>query len=244
MRCPRTGARRQTDRRADSRRKAHPRTVRANFIGRATRTTFSPRLSPSRSRPSSERCTPLDEVRRTRRHGPRTGHVPPHGRRTHLQCGCLARQCTLRDTTTDVGADVLSFGGTKNGLMGGEAVVFFSTRASRSNMHFIRKQQMQLASKMRFFSAQFVALLEDDLWLRNAQHANAMAQQLAKPSPNAPGVTITQGAGQRRFATFPRQRSRNSRRPTRSTFGTRPSAKCAGCARGTPPKTTSTSSES
>jgi len=111
--------------------------------------------------------------------------------------------CTLRETTTDAGADVLSFGGTKNGLMAGEAVVFLNP-AFATNMHFIRKQQMQLASKMRFFSAQFVALLEGDLWLRNAQHANAMAQQLAKAVMNAPGVTITRKVQANAvFATLP-----------------------------------------
>jgi threonine aldolase len=71
-------------------------------------------------------------------------------------------------------------------------------------MNFIRKQQMQLASKMRFFSAQFVALLEGDLWLRNARHANAMAQQLAKAVGDVPGVTITRRVQANAvFATLP-----------------------------------------
>lgn len=97
----------------------------------------------------------------------------------------------LRETTTDVGVDVLSFGGTKNGLMGGEAVVVLRSGLAE-NTPFIRKQQMQLASKMRFISAQFLALFEDDLWRHNATHANAMAQRLRDAVVDIPGVTITQ----------------------------------------------------
>jgi len=97
----------------------------------------------------------------------------------------------LRETTGDCGVDVLSFGGTKNGLMGGEAVVFFRRELARDAL-FLRKQQMQLASKMRFISVQFLALLEGDLWRRNAAHANAMAQRLAGAVRGVPGVRITQ----------------------------------------------------
>lgn len=85
--------------------------------------------------------------------------------------------CSLKALTTDLGVDILSFGGTKNGLMGVEAVVFLKKGLSE-NFQYVRKQQMQLASKMRFLSAQFIALLEGDLWLRNASHANAMAKLL------------------------------------------------------------------
>jgi threonine aldolase len=74
---------------------------------------------------------------------------------------------------------VLSFGGTKNGLMGAEAIIFLKPGLAE-NFPYVRKQQMQLASKMRFLSAQMVALLEDDLWKQNASHANAMAKLLEK----------------------------------------------------------------
>jgi len=84
---------------------------------------------------------------------------------------------SLKALTTDLGVDVLSFGGTKNGLMGAEAIVFLKEGLA-DNFQYIRKQQMQLASKMRFLSAQMIALLEGDLWLRNAAHANAMAKLL------------------------------------------------------------------
>jgi threonine aldolase len=83
----------------------------------------------------------------------------------------------LREITRDAGVDVLSLGGTKNGAMLGEAVVLLDPEASHG-LRYLRKLDMQLASKMRFVSAQLVALLEGDLWLRNASHANAMAQRL------------------------------------------------------------------
>lgn len=103
-----------------------------------------------------------------------------------------ALNTSLKSLTTDVGVDVLSFGGTKNGLMGVEVVVFLKPGLSK-NFEYVRKQQMQLASKMRYLSAQFVALLEGDLWLRNAKHANAMAKLLEeKIIKNLPQVQILQ----------------------------------------------------
>jgi threonine aldolase len=97
----------------------------------------------------------------------------------------------LRAITADAGVDVLSFGGTKNGLLGGEAVVFFRQEHAAA-FRFIRKQGMQLASKMRFVAAQFDALLGTDLWLRSARHANAMAQRLGLGLGAVPGVALTQ----------------------------------------------------
>ena len=84
---------------------------------------------------------------------------------------------TLRQATRDLGVDVLSFGGTKNGIMGGEAVVFFN-RGLSADFLYLRKQGMQLASKMRFIAVQFEALLTNDLWRRSAEHANRMARLL------------------------------------------------------------------
>ncbi len=89
----------------------------------------------------------------------------------------------------DAGVDVLSFGGTKNGALNAEAVVTFRTEATTS-LRFLRKQSMQLSSKMRFVAAQFVALLTDDLWLRSATHANAMAARLGAGVAAVPGVTL------------------------------------------------------
>jgi threonine aldolase len=96
---------------------------------------------------------------------------------------------TLRQATRDLGVDVLSFGGTKNGIMGGEAVVFFN-RAVSSDFRFLRKQGMQLASKMRFIAAQFEALLTNDLWRRSAEHANRMARLLEAEVRKIPQVRI------------------------------------------------------
>ncbi len=91
---------------------------------------------------------------------------------------------TLRQATRDLGVDALSFGGTKNGLMGGEAVVFFNKNLAESkagqDFLYLRKQGMQLASKMRFIAAQMEVLLTNDLWLTNAQHSNRMAKLLER----------------------------------------------------------------
>jgi threonine aldolase len=87
------------------------------------------------------------------------------------------------------GVDVLSFGGTKNGALGAEAVITFRSE-SDTGLRFIRKQSMQLSSKMRFVAAQFVALLTDDLWLRNAAHANAMARRLGIGASAVTGVEL------------------------------------------------------
>lgn len=104
---------------------------------------------------------------------------------------CAAEGVDLRTMTTDAGVDAMSFGGTKNGAIIAEAVVILNPAIDvAGNLGFIRKQYMQLASKMRFSAAQFIALLTDDLWRRNAEHANAMAQRLADGVRTIPGVII------------------------------------------------------
>ena len=95
----------------------------------------------------------------------------------------------LRAHTLDAGVDVISFGGTKNGLVYGEAVVWLRPELARY-AGYLRKQLTQLPSKMRFVSAQFLALFEDDLWLRSAGHANAMAARLGRELATFPGVTV------------------------------------------------------
>lgn len=95
--------------------------------------------------------------------------------------------CSLADLAEH--ADVLSFGGTKNGAMGVEALIAMRP-GDAGNAPYLRKQHMQLSSKMRFLAAQFIALLEDDLWLRNASHANAMAARLASGLADLPGVDV------------------------------------------------------
>lgn len=96
---------------------------------------------------------------------------------------------TFKEMIADTGVDVLSFGGTKNGLMLGEAVVFLNPALAK-DFQYLRKQAMQLASKMRFISAQFTALLKDDLWLKNATHSNKMASKLAIGVKDIPGIEI------------------------------------------------------
>jgi threonine aldolase len=118
-----------------------------------------------------------------------------HGMLLHMDGARLANAaaalgCSLRELTAGAGVDVLSFGGTKNGLMLGEAVIAFDP-ALAEPLLYLRKQSMQLASKMRFLAAQFDALLEDELWRRNAARANAMAARLAAAVTALPGVRLT-----------------------------------------------------
>jgi len=96
----------------------------------------------------------------------------------------------LRHLTADVGVDILSFGGTKNGMMVGEAIVFFDA-ALAADFKYRRKQGMQLASKMRFIAAQFEALLTDDLWRRCAAQANRMALLLSEQLQSVPEISIS-----------------------------------------------------
>jgi threonine aldolase len=96
---------------------------------------------------------------------------------------------TLRQATRDLGVDVLSFGGTKNGLMGAEAVLFLNKRLSEDFL-YVRKQGMQLASKMRFLAVQLETLLTNNLWLDNAQHSNRMAKLLEKEVSAIPQVKV------------------------------------------------------
>jgi threonine aldolase len=98
---------------------------------------------------------------------------------------------SLKKITSDAGVDVLSFGGTKNGMLFGDAVIFFDKKLSK-NFEFIRKQGMHLTSKMRFISAQFHALLSNDLWYKNAKQANNMAQLLYNEVKDLPNLKITQ----------------------------------------------------
>lgn len=93
------------------------------------------------------------------------------------------------DITWRLGVDVLSFGGTKNGALAAEAAVFFNQTLAK-NMDYQQKRFGQLMSKMRFFSCQFEALFENDLWLKNATHANKMARLLSQKLLNIPEVTL------------------------------------------------------
>lgn len=119
-----------------------------------------------------------------------------HGLLLHMDGARLSNAAaslglSLRQLTGDVGVDVLSFGGTKNGMMYGEVVIFFDPKLA-ADFQYVRKQGLQLASKMRFVAAQLIAYLDNQLYLRTAQHANQMAQQLAERLRLIPQVRITQ----------------------------------------------------
>jgi threonine aldolase len=123
-------------------------------------------------------------------------HVHRRGMTLHMDGSRIANAAAALDTelrafTTDVGVDVLSLGGTKNGLLYGEAVVVLNPDAA-TGLKFLRKLSMQLSSKMRFASAQLVALYEGDLWLSSARHANAMAARLRHALADVAEVRFTQ----------------------------------------------------
>jgi threonine aldolase len=125
-----------------------------------------------------------------------TDHAHALGMRVHLDGARLANAAAaldvpLRALTRDAGVDSVSLGGTKNGLVLGESVVTFSEEA-RAGLVYLRKMDAQLVSKMRFVSAQFLAMFEGDLWRRSAASANARAARLAAGLAELPDVTITQ----------------------------------------------------
>jgi len=130
----------------------------------------------------------LDEIRTI------AGFVHQHGLLLHMDGARIANaavalKLSMKAITRDAGVDVLSFGCTKNGAMYGEAILFFKPGITQWFKYF-RKQSMQLASKMRYIAVQFDALLTDDLWKRNAIHANEMAQLLASRASKISGVRI------------------------------------------------------
>jgi threonine aldolase len=125
-----------------------------------------------------------------------SGFVHKHNMLLHMDGARIANaavslNASFKEITKDAGVDVLSFGGAKNGMMYGEAVVFFDKQLA-ADFKYIRKQGMHLPSKMRFIAAQFEALLSGDLWRRSAAHANRMAQILASELAKIPRITITQ----------------------------------------------------
>jgi threonine aldolase len=133
-----------------------------------------------------------------------------HGLRLHMDGARLANAAaglgvSLMDITGGAGVDVLSFGGTKNGMIAGEAVIFFDPELAR-NFAYRRMQGTQLPSKMRFIAAQFDAMFTNDLWLRNASHANRMAALLGKGLSALPRIQLTQPVQANEvFAIIPRE---------------------------------------
>ncbi len=132
-------------------------------------------------------------------------HMLVHMDGARIANAAVSLDLGLREITRDLGVDILSFGGTKNGMMFGEAVVFFREDLA-GDFKYIRKQGMQLASKMRYIAVQFETLLTDDLWRKNAQHANEMAALLAQEVREIPAITITRDVDSNGvFAQVPRE---------------------------------------
>jgi len=162
-------------------------------------------------------CYTPDEIRAI------CDHAHERGLTVHLDGSRIANAAAtlgvpLAAFTTDAGVDILSFGGTKNGLLFGECVVVLSPERVRAMKH-LRKLSMQLASKMRFVSAQFEALLAGDLWLRSARHANAMARRLETAVRGIDGVTVVRPVQSNAvFALLPREVSERLRKRYRFYF--------------------------
>ena len=154
-------------------------------------------------------CTELGTVYKPEEIRALADMIHPYGMFLHMDGARLANACvalekSFREMTVDCGVDVLSFGGTKNGLMMGECVVIFNP-ALKDKARFVRKQSAQLASKLRFLSCQFTAYLTDELWRKNAIHANRMAQKLYVALKDLPEVHFTQPVESNQlFLTLPR----------------------------------------
>lgn len=123
-------------------------------------------------------------------------HAHSKGMKVHMDGARLANAAAylnvpVREFTSDAGVDILSFGGTKNGIIFGEVIVALNPEAA-DGLIYLRKLNMQLSSKMRFISAQVLALLTDELWLKSARHSNAMAAKLRAAVDQIPGVVPTQ----------------------------------------------------
>ena len=122
-----------------------------------------------------------------------------------LANACAHLNCSMKELTADAGVDILSFGGTKNGMMMGEAVISFRDEITE-NLQYFRKQSAQLASKMRYLTAQYIPYLENDLWLENAKRANGQANRLASTLKRYPQIHFTQKVESNQlFFTMPKE---------------------------------------
>jgi threonine aldolase len=122
-----------------------------------------------------------------------------------LSNAAVSLNMSFKSFTGDAGVDVLSFGGTKNGMLFGESIIFFKTELA-PDFKYIRKQGMQLASKLRYIGAQFETYLNQDIWRINALHANRMAQLLYNRLTSLKGIKITQKVEANAvFAIIPRE---------------------------------------
>lgn len=145
----------------------------------------------------------LDEIRRLSEFA-QIHRLSFHMDGARLVNATAALGCTFKELVTDSGVDVLSLGGTKNGLLYGEAVIFLKPGLA-PDFKYTRKQLMQLPSKTRFLAAQFLEFLATDLWRENANHANAMARRLFDGLKRFHFVSLTQTCQANAvFACFPK----------------------------------------
>ncbi|MFC7720469.1 threonine aldolase family protein [Nonomuraea recticatena] len=180
--------RHQAAHRVDARRQAHPELIDTQAWGFGDVHRAQPKVvSISNTTELGTLYTP-DEIAAVCEHAHALG-MTVHLDGSRLTNAAAALDVPLRALTTDAGVDVLSFGGTKIGLLYGEAIVVLNPEAA-SGIDYLRKTFMQLSSKMRFVSAQFEALLSGDLWLRNARQANAMGRRLAEAVKDIPGLEV------------------------------------------------------
>ncbi|MGI9007382.1 MAG: threonine aldolase family protein [Streptosporangiaceae bacterium] len=166
--------------------KLTPDLVRSRLTGRNDEHRAQPKVVEITQATELGTCYSLDELSRLREFC-RSEGLTLYMDGARLANAAAYLDCELADLGRHV--DVLSFGGTKNGAAAAEAVIVMRDDLI-ADVPFLRKQQLQLGSKMRFTAAQFGALLEDKLWLRSAQHANAMALRLAAGLAAADGVSL------------------------------------------------------
>lgn len=158
-------------------------------------------------------CTELGTIYKPQELRELCDYAHAHGLQVHMDGARIANAAaaiglSIDEVSAACGIDTLTLGGTKNGLMGAECVVIFNENLIGEGRYF-RKQACQLASKMRYLSAQFKAFLSNDLWLRCAQHANHMAQLLVDGLRQLPDVTFTQQVESNQiFLTMPIEKSR------------------------------------
>lgn len=131
-------------------------------------------------------CEEIEEIARFAQHNDMYLHLDG----ARIANALVSADKTLAEMITHTGVDVMSFGATKNGLLMGEAVVFLNPGLAKG-FQYVRKQSMQLLSKMRYVSAQFIAHFQDDLWLQTAAHANKMARLLAEKIRHIPQIKLT-----------------------------------------------------
>lgn len=188
MRCASAHCGLQTAHRANPRWQAHPELVKTQLHGFGFEHHSQPRaISIAQSTELGTLYT-LDEVRALADLA-HSYNMYLHMDGARLANAAVALGCTFKEMTTDCGVDCLSFGGTKNGMLMGESCVILNP-ALDVDMRYRRKQMSQLCSKMRFIAAQFEAYLTTDLWRRNAEHSNRMAQLLYKALQDVPQAKV------------------------------------------------------